>query len=339
MIPRQISIIFTYKCNFFCDHCSMMASPSENMVFDFSLFKKIIDEAREIPSIYTIVFTGGEPTLYFKKLLRFVNYSYESGFNTRLITNAWWAYSYSSALSTVRELRKSGLREINISFDDFHYYWLKKYYKGEENLVNAVKASLEEELRTLIAITRYSSSQKITKDYVANLLKKEGIDPREVMISEGYISKIGRALNVRTTFNRDDLNILRNEIKKQCTEIGTTITIMPDGRTLACCGHIIRTRAADLFQVGNVYNDSLHEIIKRLWRNIFFWTIYLKGPYYVLKNILEINDSIEDNFISKCEICYLLGTKFKSKLINYFSKNKYNIINSLKIYYEGRDNE
>ncbi len=85
--------MLTYRCNFSCAHCSVVAGPHRREVLSRELMYKAIREATNIASIGVIVFTGGESTLYFDQLIEGIRLANEYGFVTRLVTNAWWASS------------------------------------------------------------------------------------------------------------------------------------------------------------------------------------------------------------------------------------------------------
>lgn len=329
MIPRTLAMLLTYKCNFFCRHCSVSASPYENSAMDFSIVKKIIDEAYEIPSLYVVSFTGGEPTLYPDLLLKSIEYAHSAGFVTRLVTNAWWAGSINYARKIIGKMVEKGLDELNISFDDFHMSWLKKY-GGEYNIVNAIKAGLENNLRVAISIVRAKNST-ITKDYLQKIFRRYGIEHDDIVILEDYVNRLGRGKYLRDyivpKLELEYHHELKSKIQSPCEHIGTALAIHPDGTVMACCGHIIRTDAAWLVTLGNIHKESLKNLIKRMWRNILFWWLRVYGPYSLLTEIRKLSDEkhyIDNkNFVGRCEICYVLATKYKHNLIAFFNnKNK-----------------
>ena len=326
LIPRTLAMLLTYKCNFLCSHCSVNASPYENRTMDFSIVKKAIDEAYEIPSLYVVSFTGGEPTLYPNLLLKSIEYAHNAGFVTRLVTNAWWASSINYARKIIGKMSDKGLDELNISFDDFHIPWLKKY-GGEYNIVNAIKAGLENNLRVAISIVRAKNST-ITKDYLQKMFKRYGIEHDDIIIIEDYVNRLGRGKHLpdyiipKTKYNK-----IKTKIRDPCEHIGTALAIHPDGTVMACCGHIIRTDAAWLVTLGNIRKESLKSLIRRMWRNALFWWLRVYGPYSLLSRIRKLsgeNHYIDDKkIVGRCEICYILATKYKHNLIEFFNnKNK-----------------
>ncbi len=333
MIPRTLAIIFTYKCNFFCKHCSMRASPSDSTVIDLSLFKKAVDDAEEIPSIYTIAISGGEPTLFLNRLLQAVRYAYYKGFNVRVVTNAWWASTIEQSRKLVSMLKNAGLNELNVSYDDFHKPWLEKY-GGERNIVNAVRAAVEEGLRVAIAVVRYSENDIINRSYIINLLKKNNIISENITIIEDYVYRFGRGVSIEPDIDKKHYNKQILRLKMPCNEIGTTLAIHPDGTVMACCGHIIRDKAARIVTIGNLTREPLLDIIKRMWRNPFYWWLSIKGPHAVLDELLKVDvESLIKKYriYSRCELCRLIGTKYEKQVINIFSEKLEDIVKILNI--------
>ncbi len=308
MIPNTISFLCTYNCNFFCKHCSVSASTDRNLALPIEYLRKTLDYAYSIPSIQVIVFTGGEPTLY--PHLKFgVKYASDMGFTVRMVTNAWWAESYKRAKEFLDELHSLGLKELNISYDDFHFEYLKKF-GGEQNVINAVRASLDLGLTVLIAITKLPDS-KITVKYLKNLLPAEfGNRAKNVLFIEDFIAPVGRAKKLK-----DELRTDSDHLNFGCKDIGT-IAICPDGRITACCGHIFSSNALEMLTIGNIKNNDLTVAIKRMQRNVLYWWIALRGPQEILK-ILKINKKV----YHKCEACELLYNN-KEKLKTIASKKK-----------------
>ncbi len=92
--------------------------------------------------------------MYMGTLKRALSYAYRNGFITRVVTNAWWAKDHNKALGFLDNLRSAGLKELNISYDDFH-----ARYISINNIINAVKAALDLNLRVVIGTIRSRSSK------------------------------------------------------------------------------------------------------------------------------------------------------------------------------------
>lgn len=270
-----------------------------------------MDDAYDIPSIQVVVLTGGEPTLYPKHLKTTISYAYKLGFTVRMVTNAWWASSYEKARKFLHELYSCGLRELNISYDDFHLSWLKKF-GGESNIINAARAGTDIGMNVLIATTRDRNST-ISTNYVKELLTKEGLIGR-IEFLEDFIAPIGRGKH---------LTSVKNLSNNGCTDTGNVLTIHPDGKVVVCCGHIFSTEAVEILTAGNIKTDSLKDIIARIHKNVLYWWIFLRGPQEILWKLSD------ESIVHRCEACYLLGTKYRNKLALLASKKEH-IFNALK---------
>lgn len=95
-----------------------------------------------------------------------------------------------------------------------------------------------------------------------------------------------------------------------CREVGHTLAILPDGKVLFCCGHIINSNAQAILTVDTLaFGTSLPEIVARMQRNVFYWWLHLEGPEAVLTEL-----GVERKFYRKCEACFYLGTACQKQL-------------------------
>lgn len=306
MIPSSLVFVYTYKCNFNCIHCSLSCKPANNDVIWEEIVYKVIDQAYYIPSIKLIVFTGGEPLLYKERIVNHIKYATTKGFYTRLVTNGWWARNIDTTEKYLQELVDSGLKEINISFDDFHFNYLKNF-GGINNLFNIVEISKNFGLTPLIGTIIYPGS-KINVGYLKKALKEKNL-LEGVQFMEDYLFPLGRARKKCSI----DMFIPGNnkEVFQPCREAGKALTVLPDGNITFCCGHILNTKAQDLITIANIIRDNitLSQIIDRMQRNVLFWLLYLEGPLSIF-NRLDISHPV----YRKCEACYLLATKYLRQL-------------------------
>jgi len=314
MIPQNLAIMTTYKCNFSCYHCSVSAGPEREEVLSKETMKGIIEEAYFIPSIRVIIFTGGEPTLFPDLLSEGIKLAHKKGFVTRLVTNGWWAQDYRRTYDLLKTLKTLGLDEINMSYDDFHVYYLERY-GGEQNLLNVVRAATDLGI-TVVVETLLYPEVKITSRRLRRIFKSARIEG--VLLLEDFITPLGRArqrLGPRFYFEIQE----NNEKKfKACKDIGRTLTVLPDGRLMACCGHIINTEAQFAFTLnGPAFGEPLIETIRRIQRNMFYWWLHLEGPEVVLREI-----GVNGEFRRNCEVCFHLVTTYRSRLLAFASKKE-----------------
>lgn len=305
-VPDTLVFMYSYKCNFECDHCSIGSSPREHVLLEWEYVEKAIREAYWIPSIKVVVFTGGEPTLFPEHLKRGIKLATEMGFVTRLVTNAWWASTYERAKKFLEELVSLGLRELNISFDRFHLPHLQRF-GGFANIVNAARAAVELGLDVVVGTIKLAIEDE-QPDYNRIRSKLDEVGLNSVIVTEDFPAPLGRARfkiprNLLTQINRPKEGI-------GCIDAVAKIVIHPNGDVIFCCGHVINTEARPLFVVGNIKNESLEEIVARLNRHVLAWYLRVKGPAALMKKL-----SMEEEVLHPCEVCYLAGTKYMDKLI------------------------
>lgn len=304
MFPEQLAFFITFQCNFQCDHCSVDCSPKRKEVLEFDIIKIVLDQAYAIPSLRVAVFTGGEPTLYFNTLCMAVAYATQKGFVTRLITNAWWANTLSEAKKVLGELRRNGLAELNISFDDFHLPYLERY-GGEQNVVNAIKTAVDFGMVALIGAVVYPGA-KIRTSYLRQMVRQ--IKNKDILFMEDFFQRLGRA---RYKLNPNLHFIDETELRQStgCTDAGRVISITPSGNIYMCCGHsAFAPEAQDVFLLGNINDEKLFSMIQRMRKNVFYWWLHLEGPKEILKAMgMESNER-------PCEACYSLSTAYRKQL-------------------------
>jgi hypothetical protein len=115
-----LHLLLTYRCTFACDHCFVWGSPDQVGVMSPLEIGGYLEQARAAGSIRTIFFEGGEPFLYPETLAGGIRQAAELGFQTGIVTNAFWAASPAAALAALTPLAGS-LHALTLSSDLFHY--------------------------------------------------------------------------------------------------------------------------------------------------------------------------------------------------------------------------
>ena len=132
--PRPVScgIFLTYKCTSECKHCMYASSPrwradwiaeSDLSRILSQLSGKIVPAPRGKRAVginYGIHFTGGEPFLNFKLLLRAVETASSYGLPSIFVeTNSFWCVDDSLAREKLKELKEAGLNGVLVSVNPF----------------------------------------------------------------------------------------------------------------------------------------------------------------------------------------------------------------------------
>lgn len=325
MIPRLGSIILTTQCNFRCSHCAVTDSKYKNMTMHNDLLNKALCFFKKLNTIKVVVFTGGEPTLYYDLLKKGIEKASKYGFITRLVTNGWWGHNEKLAQCMIEEMSKLGLNEINISFDDFH----SKFNKIE-CVANIVKYALEYGLRIGIGIlvlpnSKYNKNVILMKlSKILNLEKNEL--ERKIYFLEDQPTPLGRATKL---FNKcSEMFKHTPKLYLGCEDIMKTLAILPNGDVKSCCGHAIFHLCGekDIFYLGNLAFEEIDVIVNRVKKaqgNILYWWLHMQGPIRILTK-LGIKEKIK--IVSPCQACYIISTKYLAEVKKYIMNNYKEII-------------
>jgi hypothetical protein len=116
----SLHFLLSYQCTSECDHCFVWGSPRQNGTMTLEEIKFALMQAKEIESIQSIFFEGGEPFLYYSVLLNGIKEAVQMGFSTGIVTNCFWANSKEDALANLKPF--AGLiGSLSISTDLYHF--------------------------------------------------------------------------------------------------------------------------------------------------------------------------------------------------------------------------
>lgn len=121
--PIEARLIFDLKCNAGCAHCCESSGPYRTERMEDEVFRKAADSLSSY-KIPMIVFSGGESTMDFERLVSSVKYlRKEAGYSGKVVvqTNAHWAKSDKDAETILLELKYAGVDSLDIpSLDKYH---------------------------------------------------------------------------------------------------------------------------------------------------------------------------------------------------------------------------
>jgi organic radical activating enzyme len=116
-----IHLLLTYACNFECDHCFLYCGPQAEGTFTLQQLRAVLDDAREMGTVNTIYFEGGEPFLYFPLMSQGLRMARERGFQAGIVTNCYWATTEEDAELWLEPLASLGIADLSVSDDAFHH--------------------------------------------------------------------------------------------------------------------------------------------------------------------------------------------------------------------------
>ena len=120
MSLQGVHLLLTYRCEHECDHCFVWGSPWATGTMTLGLIREILAGARRMGTIKTVYFEGGEPFLFYPLLAEGMMLAARAGFDTGIVTNAYWAIGDEEAEAALRPLGALGLVDLSLSTDLFH---------------------------------------------------------------------------------------------------------------------------------------------------------------------------------------------------------------------------
>ncbi len=133
-----IHFLLTYMCNRACDHCFVYSSPQAKGTFTLRQIRDVLDELPKIGTIENVYFEGGEPFLFYPVMVEGLRIAREMGYETGIVTNAYWATSLEDARLWLGPLAALGLGSLSVSDDTLHYgneerqHWANAQAAAEE---------------------------------------------------------------------------------------------------------------------------------------------------------------------------------------------------------------
>lgn len=323
-----LNIVLSYQCNVRCDHCCVSSGPhiedvqpwleSVGMLPDQSAtiprlddveVIKLIEDAALTGTIKTIVFTGGEPTLFRRMLEAGISKASSLGLTTRIVSNASWALTEQAAKRMIGHLTRAGLDQICFSCSDYH-----EAYIDFNCLKRAYSASLQSQLEIAFSII-IRNRGKVSKTFLCELLEVDtNLIGQRIHFFTSHVMPSGRAQNLPA---EDFMTSTTDESAYgPCAGVMRSPAVAPDGKLFACCGYPYRELPE--LDIGSIRQTSLDQLLNKCGQDVLLAWIHSKGPYAIMK---QLDPELEPKFGNICEACQLLlGTiHYQNLLESYFS--------------------
>jgi len=180
--PTTLTISPTHKCTAACYNCCLSCSPNIKHIMPFKRIKSHIDEALQTyPDIKIVILTGGECFLLGKDLERVIEYIHKKGRLSRVVTNAYWANDYNSAVKKLSTLKTAGLTELNISTGDNHQRFIPF-----QHVANAIDAAVFLNISPVVIAIEVHPNSTFTRANIEQIDKyKKSIEKEKITIIEG----------------------------------------------------------------------------------------------------------------------------------------------------------
>ena len=276
----------TNMCMMDCIMCPRKNMKRKLGYMDFTLFKKIINQAKWNESIWLHHF--GDPLMH-PKIFEMIEYVKSRGINPRLSTNP--------NLLTEENCKKifdSGLDMIVISLDgiDNSTY---KYFRGKNaNYEEAVKKinrliKMKNERKSKLIIELSMVKMKLNKDQgnkFESIWNKKGVNR---VIVKQFITFDGSDEKILTQGDKETFSKSFKKENDYCSEPWAGFAINLDGIAVACCYD-----CHNKYIIGDLKKESLKEIwnntqMRKLRRQVRTKTLYKNELCRTCKDRKEMN--------------------------------------------------
>jgi hypothetical protein len=312
--PQQLTVLGTSQCSAKCAHCSMNSTPRRRDKLSFEQIRSAIDQLHERQALQVVIFAGGEPTFLGEALLDAIAHAESRGIGTRIVTNAFWATTSAKAEAMITDLRQAGLRELNISADDYHLpfipfdnvvrAWQAAKGRGFGAVVIANCAGPQTTLTAQEIMRRLGESLPVRFDDAGQSapLPEVSSDGTLYMISNSYLQRLGRA---RGVIGVADLFFPSQEdaLAGGCPWAVRSAALSPKNHLVACCG--IEAEGNPILDFGDAGKQSVDTLVNEADQDIVVNAIARLGPVFLKRFIQQREPAVtfRRRYASMCEVC------------------------------------
>lgn len=234
---KKIYLEITNNCNLNCNFCTK--NKRESKFMSYQEFTFILDKIKPYTK-YLYFHILGEPLLH-PKINEFIDYA-SLYFKVNITTNGY----------LINNIKSKNIRQLNISLHSFNESYKVSLDEYLNNIFEMVETLRD---NTYISFRIWTSSP-----YKKEIIKK---------INEQYHTNIDEANIKNNTTISDNIFISTHETfiwpndsheyhkEGTCYALKDHLGILVDGRVVPCC-----LDADGVINLGNIFNDSLDEIIK-----------------------------------------------------------------------------
>ncbi|MDB5071617.1 MAG: hypothetical protein JWM87_2728 [Candidatus Eremiobacteraeota bacterium] len=294
--PHTLALVTTRRCTAACDHCCFGCSPTAQDAIPIERLHGLIDEAKRVPSIHRIGFTGGECFLLGRDLVALVAHAHELNFETRAITNGYWAHSERAARLRIEPLYLAGLDELMLSTGTFH-----QRFVPVERVALGARAAASFGIRTRISIEACDQSEFDAAGLRASLADLAG-DGSVCIAEEPWIPDAGgrgaSALSHDGILTRE----LAERARGACAQVLNVVTVTPRMQLTACCG--FPNEELPELGIGSVAERPLDAVLSESPNMLLQMWLHVAGPAGIADFVASKDrEFVFPAFASICHAC------------------------------------
>jgi len=295
-----LDFLLTYTCVSQCTHCLYHAGPQAQGVMAVNDARSYLNQAGDIQ---WISIHGGEPFLYFDTLLKTIESAHAVDIGEIwVMTNCYWAKSFTHACEKLKRVKEAGCTHIWISADAFHQDFIPL-----ERVKTALKAARACSFENIIINSLYLGCDQDQNEFnrkTHQILSELG--SLDDIITSWESFSIGVALSVvgRAADTLAPLLNRKSPPSGPCVlppYLGSDIDspqafeIDPFGWVLLCPGVSVgNAKATSLSHILDTYDPASIPVLK---------TLRKEGPIGLLKEA-ETKGYTPGMYVNECHMCY-----------------------------------
>ena len=258
----NLEIVVTSRCNIKCRHCIYDCQPSSKKKLSKPVLKDLIRQASNLPSLTSIIFTGGEAFLEYENLVESIALCGKLELESSVVTNGYWALN---PYVTKQKLKKlNGLKTLYVSTDSFH-----QEFVPVNRIRNIIEACNELGIECVVRVSYLNDPAYEIGIIKEQLIKLEGL----YTISAMPVAPFGRAAKLADTF----LFYEYSPYGIPCCGADNPV-IDVNGDVKFCPGGLFSHPDNGLLTVGNVFYETLETLRISTDSNPIVQMLRLHGP-------------------------------------------------------------
>lgn len=292
---RTIILQLTLCCPLKCKHCSVFAAPRRLERMPIELILKILRDFAKPGQERLVVLTGGEPFALPHLLNQTLEEIQSLNLYNHVITSGHWATTLDSAKQVLLSMPAISL--MTVSADSYHEEFVPLEY-----VRNAVLAAYELKRNVLLSI----AIERGKTDYVDRIRQLVGQRVWDHIEHDVLpIMPTGRARN----YNIGWFDTSAAPLPPGACELLGTPVVVHDGNVSCCCQIDATNEVSRVpyspYRIGNLYNDTVDELEKRVDEDLIFQALRVWGPAALVQLLKEAGEhpSLKAEYHGICFLC------------------------------------
>jgi hypothetical protein len=270
--------------------CCYSCTPKGDKLLEKARIKEYIKQAKEVGTIETIGFSGGEAILHYDQFLDCVSFAADLGFNVTLVTNGFWAADYDKGFKMMKRLARAGLTQVSVSLDKYH-----QEYVPLETARQALHILKKLDMLSMVTIMD-------TKDSECMGALLDDLRP-ELYSLDMILYPLFEAGAAKDNIESDQFLRLC-EAKTAACPYESDIIVLFDGSLMLCCSQY--SHEIPMTQLGHYEKDSLAQAIENLRRNDFLYVLLHRGFGWYVNAAGQAGFELDEHYGVSCELCHAI---------------------------------